>query len=362
MTLLIALALATSLDTLPAGPYAQLDRALDSLSAEYGLPGLAAAVVADGEIVFERGYGYADVEAQRPVTAATPFRIASLTKPIAATAMLQLVERGELDLDRPFTAYVPGWDEACQFFKSAEVLAAEPILVDLTEDWRCETEGERLTVRRYLTHTAQGEPGAAYRYNGFLYGQLFRVVEAVTERPFGELLRDRLFVPLGMSRTLPSQADSSNVDVLTALAQPYKSEGGRSVRSEYPQPFDLNAGAGIVSTVVDLARFDIALSAGELLADTTLAAAMSPARSTTTGEALPYGMGWFVQEVEGERVVWHYGWQPGSFSGLWVRLPGRGVTLILLANSDGLSAPFELGEGDVTRSAFAAAFMGVVGR
>ncbi len=80
-------------------------------------------------------------------------------------------------------------------------------------------------------------------------------------------------------------------------------------------PYNVNAGAGIVSTVVDLAHFDIALSAGELLADSTLAQAMTPARSTTTGEALPYGMGWFVQEIEGEKVVWHYGWQLGLSRG-----------------------------------------------
>ncbi len=361
MTPLLALAFAALPDTLTPSPYAQLDRALDSLAVRYELPGLAAAVVADGEIAFARGYGWADIEGQRPVTAATPFRIASLTKPIAATAMLQLVERGQLDLDRPFTDYVPAWDKACGFFKSAEVLAEEPILASLTEDWRCETERERLTVRRYLTHTAQGEPGAAYRYNGFLYGQLYRVVEAVTERPFRDLLREDFFAPLGMTRTLPEQADSSDMTVLAALAKPYKVDGGRLVESAYPTPYSVNAGAGIVSTVVDLARFDIALTAGALLADSTLMQATTPARSTSTGGALPYGMGWFVQEVSGEPVVWHYGWQPGSFSGLWVRLPERGVTLILLANGDGLSAPFNLGKGDVRRSAFAEVFMGVVG-
>ena len=361
MMLLLALLVLAAPDTLDRSPYDRLDRALDSLQVGYDVPGLAVAVVAQGEVAFARGYGWADVEARRPVTAATPFRIASLTKPLASAALLRLVERGQLDLDRPFADYVAGYERGCQLFTSAEVLAAEPVLRDLTADWRCAAERDRLTVRHYLTHTAQGEPGAAFRYNGFLYGQLFRVAEGASGRPFADLLSDDLFGPVGMARTLSSQADSTQPDVLAALAFPYRTGSGRTERSDWPRPFDANAGAGVVSTVLDLAQFDIALDAGAILGPETRAASATPARSSTTGDRLPYGLGWFVQDHEGERLVWHYGWQPGAYSGLWLRVPERGVTLILLANNEGLSAAFGLGEGDVTRSPFARAFLDEIG-
>ena len=361
MPLLLALLVLAAPDTLDPspygpGPYDRLDRALDSLRVRYGVPGLAAAVVADGEVAFARGYGWADVGGRRPVTAATPFRIASLTKPLAAAALLRLVEQGRLDLDRPFADYVAGYDRGCGLFTSPEVLAEEPALGPLVADWRCADERDRLTVRHYLTHTAQGEPGAAFRYNGFLYGQLSRVAEGASGRPFSDLLRDDLFAPLGMGRTLPSQADSTRSAVLAALALPYRTDAGRPERAEWPN-LNANAGAGVVSTVLDLARFDAALDGGAVLGPAARGAASTPARSSATGERLPYGLGWFVQDHGGERLVWHYGWQPGAYSGLWLRVPERGLTLILLANGEGLSAPFGLGEGDVARSPFARAFL-----
>src|SRR6185436_18010929 len=78
---------------------------------------------------------------------------------------------------------------------------------------------------------------------------------------------------------------------------------------------------------------------------------------TTAGERIPYGLGWFVQDIEGERVVWHYGLWGDSFSSLILKVPARGLTVVLIANSDGLSAKFPLAAGDVMVSPFAAAFL-----
>ncbi|MGB3541898.1 serine hydrolase domain-containing protein [Rubrivirga sp.] len=360
MLLLLALLVLAAPDTLDVPLYDRVDRALDSLRVEHDLPGLAVAVLEDGHVAFARGYGWADLEGGRPVTAATPFRIASLTKPLAASLLLRQVEHGRLDLDRPFADYAEGHDRWCQIFTSPEVLEQEPVLRDLVADWRCRNERDRLTVRHYLTHTAQGEPGAAYRYNGFLYGQLFRVAEGVGGRPFADLLQDSLFTPLGMTRTLPSQADSTRPDVLADLALPYQTSTGRPERADWPRPLGANAGAGVVSTVLDLARFDAALDHGEVIGSETRDASTTPSRSSVTGERLPYGLGWFVQDLGGEPAVWHYGWQPGAYSGLWLRLPRRGLTLILLSNGEELSSGFGLGEGDVERSPFARAFLDVV--
>jgi CubicO group peptidase (beta-lactamase class C family) len=79
---------------------------------------------------------------------------------------------------------------------------------------------------------------------------------------------------------------------------------------------------------------------------------------TSSGQALPYSLGWFVQEVEGTRIVGHYGWWPGAFSSLLLKVPEQELTLVLLANGDGASAPFQIGEyGDLLRSPFATTFL-----
>ena len=117
----------------------------------------------------------------------------------------------------------------------------------------------------------------------------------------------------------------------------------------------MNAATGMVSTAQDLARFDAALDDGDLLHSDMLAVAWHNV-TTSSGAPLPSGLGWFVQNYNGERLVWHFGATSGAASSLLIKVPGRDLTLILLANSDTLSPP-SISEGDVTASLFAKLFL-----
>jgi CubicO group peptidase (beta-lactamase class C family) len=209
-------------------------------------------------------------------------------------------------------------------------------------------------VRHHLTHTSQGVPGEAYQYNGFLYGLLSRVVEAASEKRFADLLVENITAPLEMTSTIPSPSDSGRQQVLAELAKPYRTDdAGKAVLSEFTQ--DLNAGAGMVSTVLDLAKFDAAMDRNLIVSQESKEAMFTPTLSNA-GQPLPYGMGWFVQEREGVQLIWHYG-QQTTYSSLILKVPEEELTLLLLANSDGASAPFDLGAGDVLKSPFAVAFI-----
>jgi len=107
--------------------------------------------------------------------------------------------------------------------------------------------------------------------------------------------------------------------------------------------------------VRDLARFDAALDDAVLLRSESLSVAWTPANFT--GTPLPTGLGWFVQNYQGERLVWHFSHIPGAYSGLILKMPSRRLTLIMLANSDGLSAGASLEQGDVTASPFVKIFL-----
>ena len=131
---------------------------------------------------------------------------------------------------------------------------------------------------------------------------------------------------------------------------PVRSAGGRATRSEYPRP-SLSASTGIVSTVRDLARFDGALD------DDVLLEADTRRRAWEAAGSAPTGLGWFVQRYNNERIVWHFGLSRDAYSALYIKVPGRKLTLILLANSDGLGAPYTLANGDVTVSLFAQLFL-----
>jgi CubicO group peptidase (beta-lactamase class C family) len=134
---------------------------------------------------------------------------------------------------------------------------------------------------------------------------------------------------------------------LARLAKPYRLQGTETVRGLYPSR-GISAAAGLVSNVLDLVKYDVAIDGHTFVRAETQERAWTPA-STPEGKKLPYGLGWFIQSYEGTRLVWHYGYWPESFSSLYLKLPERKIALILLANSDGLSAPFVLGAGDVTR-------------
>ena len=107
---------------------------------------------------------------------------------------------------------------------------------------------------------------------------------------------------------------------------------------------------------MDLARFDIALTQGRLLSRRSLER-MWTATRTPSGATLPYGIGWFVTEVRGERMLWHTGLWEGAYSALYLKVPGRHLTLVLLANSDGLRWPGKLDEAVLERSPFASGFL-----
>ena len=123
-----------------------------------------------------------------------------------------------------------------------------------------------------------------------------------------------------------------------------------------PPPQGDGAAGGVVTTVLDLARFDRALDDGRLLRPASRRMMMTPTRSAK-GETLPYGLGWYVQDHRGERLVWHSGWWEEAYSALYLKVPERGVTFIVLANSEGVWWGNPLDRAQVEDSAFARAFL-----
>lgn len=321
----------------------RIDAELGALRDALKVPGMSAAVARDGRVIWSKGFGFADYERRAAATPETPYVIASLTKPFASALLMQLVEQGRVSLDDPVSKY------SARF------------------------TGDAVKVRHLLTHTSEGEPGEQYRYNGARFGSLTEVIERASGKTFRELLVANILDKLGMNDTVPghdvldktddatirlaAQTASRYRQVLDRLAKPYVLyRPERITLSEYPSR-QLRASAGLISTVTDLAKFYDAIDRNVLLKRETQGLVFTPAVSTL-GKTLPYGLGWFVQNYGATKLHWHYGYWPNSFSSLVVKVPERGLTFILLANSDALSAPFDgLGAGDVRASAFASAFL-----
>jgi CubicO group peptidase (beta-lactamase class C family) len=309
-----------------------------------GIPGLSGVLIQDGSIVWERGLGFADVEARIPARPDTPYVIGDLTEPFTAVLVLQCYERRQLSLDREITNYG----------------GAVP--------------NDRATVRQVLSHTSDWRetPPGNFKYEPARYAQLTGVVEYCSRQTFRKSMALDVLDRLAMARSVPGRdfatAGVVPADVLEkpyfdhyrrileSLAVPYKVDKKLHPTRTELAPDGINAATGLVSTVRDLAQFDFALDDGTLLRDTTLAAAWSAA-SGPGGTPQPTGLGWFVQNYRGVPLVWQYGMVPNAYSGIVLKIPSRRVTMILLANSDGLVNSSQLEAGDVTRSPFASVLL-----
>lgn len=327
----------------PFGAIPVLDAYLESLRLQLAIPGMAAAVVRDGTIIWERGYGFQNVSARIHATPDTPFPIGDMSETVAAVMLLECVEQRKLELDQPLRLYG----------------------VELPE--------ENATLRGVLSHTS-AEEEKPFTYSPERYTLLTGAVERCTAEPYRKSVA-ALLDRLAMRDSVPGNdvwndealARGANFDaddvaryrqVLDRMALPYKVDGrGRAERLDLP-PFPINASGGLIATVRDLARFDAALDATVVLTQETLDVAWNP--MIHRGVVVPMGLGWFVQNHRGERVVWHFGLVTNAYSSLIVKLPERKLTFILLANSDRLSAPFQLPSGDVMRSLFATLFLKLV--
>jgi CubicO group peptidase (beta-lactamase class C family) len=319
----------------------RLERQFDQLRRTLRIPGMSAALVRDGEVLWAKGFGLADLERKVPATPETPYHIASLTKTFAATLVMHLVEQGRLDLDEPVRRYSPDFKD------------------------------DRVRIRHLLSHTSGATPGDRYEYDGNRYAYLTAVIEKKYGKTFRELVVRTFFEPLGMTCSVPGHDVVDQKEkwapllgvpalrryegVLRDLAQPYRLYGdGECVHTPYP-PRGVSASAGLISTVRDLARYDVAIDRHQFLREKTQEQAWTPAVSNS-GKLLPHGLGWFAEKFQAERLIWHYGYWPDSFSALLLKVPARKRTLIVLANSDGLSAPFYY-TGGVETSVFASCFL-----
>jgi len=321
---------------------ALFERYAESLRRATRVPGVSGVVIRDGRTVWLKGLGFQDIESRVAATPDTLYDIASLTKTFTSTLLLQCVERRTLSLDEPMSRYTTAIPEA------------------------------NATVRHVLTHTSQGSPGAVYRYDGNRFAALTAVVAACHGKSFRLALAEMLdrsamtsSVP-GHDLEQPTSAFASLFDESTLaryaaavrrLATPYQTRGKSVVRADFP-PRDINASAGLLSSVIDLARYDAAVDANLFISADAQALAWTNARSSSTSLELPHGLGWFIQRIHGVRVVWHYG-QWSQYSALYIKVPEQQLTLILLGNSGGLGEAFPLADGDVMVSPFARVFLGL---
>jgi CubicO group peptidase (beta-lactamase class C family) len=326
----------------------RFERRVELIRQSLDIPGTSVAVLHQQALIFARGFGVVDLAKDTKATENTPYPIASLTKTFAAAVIMRLVEAGKLELDEAMSTYDPGYAAWCADIKKRGLAAAR--------NYNCDSR--RVTVRHHLTHTAEGEPGTAFEYNGFLFARLTAVVDAVSAKGFNRAIEEDILDPLGMTDTALGGNDLHKADVIARMARPYKLDAASNPTDPGTLSLPLgymSAASGLISTIMDLAKYDVAIDRDLVYSWRAKQQIWTPATSPT-GATFPYGLGWFVFD-RSVRLYWHYGWYPDAFSSLLLKMPDRQLTLILLACTDRASSVFFLGNGDPLRSAFVTAFL-----
>lgn len=301
------------------------------------IPGLALAIIQDGEVAYTQGYGAAGPE--RSMSADTPLYIGSVSKAFTAVAVMQLVEAGQVDLDAPVQTYVP-WFEIADPEGAAQITVRNLLNMNsgLAEDRYNPEFPDGTTLEEAVRDMEQAElaapPGTEFNYTSPGYGVLGMLVKQVSGRTYAEYLRENIFDPLEMenSTAVPGHPlDGSR-------AQGHTGVFGFPVQRE-TQPRTWAAPSGfITSTAQDMSHFMLAMSNRGQYKDVQLLSSESVELLHTPDPATgsSYGMGWFVDEFNGEPLI-HHGGDLRAFHAHAAILPEWGYGMVLLTNVNSLA-------------------------
>ena len=304
-------------------------------------PGAAVLVARAGEILYSNGYGLADVAADRPINADTNFRLGSVSKQFVAMAIMILAEDGELDLDDSVATHIPelrGFPD----ITIRHLLVHTGGLPEYYDEIERRFAGQRPGNEEALSvfadwGEAQFAPGARHLYSNPGYDTLAGLVARVSGRPFSAFVTERIFAPLGMTRSfVPDYTGNWPAGPKDALPQIDNRaighspvSGGFAVDDDHMMNAIVGAG-GVFSTVGDLLRWDQALYTNQLVSHASLDEAFTSG-VLNDGTTFGYGFGWRLGSHRGHRRIEHGGSWVG-FRTVILRYPEIRLTVIVLTN------------------------------
>lgn len=341
---------------------ARADKVDDYVKAEMQqrmIPGVSIAVVRNGEIVKAEGYGLANVELNVPATKDTIYQSGSVGKQFTAALVMMLVEEGKLSLDDRIGKHIPEAPEIWKDITVRHLLTHTSGLsnglyrkIDMRRDY---TEDE--LVKEIAALPLDFQPGEKWNYSNPGYVMLGILIHKVSGKFYGDLLQEKIFGPLGMT----TARILSEADIVPNRADGYRLVKGELKNQEWVSPtLNTTADGALYVTVLDMAKWDAALSSEKLLKQSSLDTMWTPVKLNDGKPAEPgYGFGWMIRETHGHRVVQHGGaWQ--GFTAYIARYVDRKLSVIVLTNlagvdpgniAQGIAGLYEPGLAPVERTA-----------
>ena len=330
---------------------------IDALFAKFASPrepGCAVLVIKDGKPVFRKGYGVTDLRTLNPIGPETNFRLASLTKQFTATAIMLLVRDGKLKYEDHLTDVFPDFPAYGKAITIRQLLNHTSGLMDYEGIMEKQYPGvpdEKiaqikdaavLELLKQQTST-KFSSGTRWDYSNSGYVLLAMVTEKKSGMSFGDFLRERIFIPLGMTQTVAYEKGKN--EVLNRAYGHTRIAGTWRETDQSSTSATLGDG-GIYTSLDDLEKWDRALTRHTLLTEKEMAPSLVPPANangaplqTPEGAVAPrYGFGWFLDPYRGHRRYAHYGETVGFRTAIQ-RFPNDRLTVIVLANRSETDAP-----------------------
>ncbi len=292
-------------------------------------PGLSVGFFKD-DISWTSAFGFADLENRVPARPESSYRMASITKTFTAFAVLQLVEKGKIDLDAEIQAYVPyfprkKWPVTVRHLLGH--LGGIPHYVDLDKELHIKVpKNTREALAIFQDYELIAEPGTKYQYSSYGYNLLGAAIEGTSGQSYGDYIKEHIFDPLGMTA---SRMDDS-LAIIPNRVKGYRLLNGRIVHSEFMDNSSRFASGGTRSTIVDLLKYARGIIQKKLVGAETWRQMLEP-MATKAGWLTGKGMGWNVRPLRGHFQIYHGGGQAETRTFLMI-LPLENMAIAIASN------------------------------
>ena len=325
--------------TLSSEKRTQIEKTVSAFMTANSVPGISIAIVQNGQPVWSSGFGMSDLEDSAPATSSTLYRLGSISKPITAVAILQLYERGKLDLDAPVQKYCPAFPQKDTPITSRQLLGHLSGIRhynkdgkgDVPEDSARHFASMEESLQLFAADPLLSKPGTQFHYSTYGYTLLGCVLEGAASQKYVDFVHENVFHPAAMDHT---QVDDFFAIVPHRTRWYHRDKSGAVhnagvLDSSYKIP-----GGGLISSADDLANFEAVMLAGKLLKPATQEI-MLTAQLTADGKPTGYGLGWGIADDVGVHTVGHTGAQQGTSTSIMLA-PQKSAGVVVLANMDDL--------------------------
>src|SRR5229473_117852 len=320
----------------------QLETAIAKFMSANNVPGVSAAVVERGEYVWSEGFGTADLENFVPATPLTLYRVASVSKPLTATAAMQLWEHGKLDLDAPVQKYCPSFPQKEWPITTRELLAHLGGIRHYRSDSQDDPEVGNTKhfenpiqagLNFFKNDPLLSQPGTKFHYSTQGFTLAGCAIEGASGEKYVDYVHRNIFVPAGMVRT---QADDHYAVIPYRTRFYHKDKSGQVVNADFLDSSYKIPGGGWLSSAEDMARFEVAILNDKLVRRATRDLMWTPLKPSD-GTKDSYGLGWGAIDEDGLAAVGHSGGQQGTSTAFLVA-PGPRAGVVVLTNMEGVPA------------------------